>query len=103
MSVKYATLCKDILISLVYKYFGDERATLKHGGRQKWNHISDAYNEIGEGVLERANPITLNAKWRNIIYRAKLMKEPHPLSEPSEIVQQKVLKDRVNKLKLDWS
>ena len=88
-----------MLISLVHKYFGDEPATLKYGGKQKWNYISNTYNELGEGVLERLNATTLNAKWRNIIYRAKLMKEPHPLSKHNNIIDEKILKDKVKELK----
>ena len=100
MSAAHAKLCKDMLISLVHKYFGDEPATLKYGGKQKWNHISNTYNELGGGVLERSNAITLNAKWRNIIYRAKLMKEPHPLSKHDNIVDERMLKEKVTELKL---
>ena len=99
MPAAHAKLCKDILISLVQKYFGEEPATLKYGGKQKWSYISNAYNEIGEGVLERSNAITLNAKWRNIIYRAKIMKEPHPLSKHNNILDEKILKEKVKELK----
>ena len=94
-------MCKDTLTLLVRRYFGDQAASLKGVGRAKWNHISDAYNEIGEGVFERASGETLNAKWRNILYRGRILKEPHPLSNPKNIPDEKLLKDRINKLKLN--
>ena len=97
----YTKLCKDTLILLVHRLFGDKVASLKNGGRIKWNHISDAYNEMGNGVFERLNGKALNAKWRNILYRARIMKEPHPLSNPKNIINEKILKDRINQLKSD--
>ena len=91
-----------MLTTLVHRHFGDDVPTLKYGGRDKWNHISNAYNEMGKGVFEKANAITLNAKWRNIIYRAKIMKEPHPLgNSKKDIIDEKTLQYRISQLKLN--
>ena len=96
-------LCKDVLISLVYKHFGDEKPSLKNGGKQKWNQIVTEYNALGKDVLEIESPNSLNAKWRNIIYKAKLMKDPYPLSDPCKpIISDNILQDRIKELKSDF-
>ena len=96
-------LCKDVLISLVYKHFGDEKPSLKNGGKQKWNEIAKEYNALVKGALEKESPNSLNAKWRNIIYKAKLMKEPYPLSDPCKpILSDNLLQDRIKELKSDF-
>ena len=93
-------LCKDVLISLVYKYFGKETPTLKNEGKQKWGHISNEYNDLIKGVLEKEKAATLNAKWRNIVYRAKLMKEPHPFKDPRKpLMKDDLLRDRIRQLR----
>ena len=97
----YTKLCKDTLIFLVHRFFGDQVASLKNRGRIKWNQISGAYNEMGSEVFDSLNGEALNAKWRNILYRARIMKEPHPLSNTKNIINEKTLKDRINQLKSD--
>ena len=93
-------LCKALIITLVHKHFKDEKPSLKNGGKLKWNLISDEYNEIVKSALEKETPNTLNAKWRNIVYRAKIMKDPYPLNDPSKpIISIKILQDRINQLK----
>ena len=97
------TLCKNLLVSLVDKHFGDEKPSLKNGGKLKWNQICKEYNEIGYGALEKENANTLNAKWRNIVYRAKLMKDPHPLNDPSKpIISIKILQEHIDQLKSNF-
>ena len=96
-------LCKNVLVCLVDKYFGDDKPSLKNGGKLKWNQICKEYNEIGNGALEKENPNTLYAKWRNIVYRAKLMKDPHPLNDPSKpIISLKILKERIDLMKSNF-
>ena len=96
-------LCKSVLVCLVDKHFGDEKPSLKNGGKLKWNQICKEYNEIGNGALEKENPNTLYAKWRNIVYKAKLMKDPHPLNDPSKpIISLKILKERIDLIKCNF-
>ena len=90
---------RDVLISLVHTYFGDGTATLKGSGREKWKDICKAYNEIGKHVFENMSAVKLNSKWRNIVYRAKLMKEPHPLDNPKHIIDLNILKEKINQTK----
>ena len=98
-SSETAKLGRDVLISLVHTYFGDGTATLKGSGREKWKDICKAYNEIGKDVFENMNAVRLNSKWRNIVYRAKLMKEPHPLDNPKHIIDLNILKEKINQTK----
>ena len=98
-SSETAKLGRDVLISLVHTYFGDGTATLKGSGREKWKDICKAYNEIGKDVFENMSAVKLNSKWRNIVYRAKLMKEPHPLDNPKQIKDLNILKERINQTK----
>ena len=96
-------LCKNVLVCLVHKHFGDEKPSLKNGGKLKWNQICKEYNEIGNGALEKENPNTLYAKWRNIVYRAKLMKDPHPLNDPSKpIISLEILKKHIDLMKSNF-
>lgn len=98
-SSETAKLGRDVLISLVHTYFGNGTATLKGSGREKWKDICKAYNEIGKDVFENMNAVRLNSKWRNIVYRAKLMKEPHPLDKPKHIIDLNILKEKINQTK----
>ena len=98
-SSETAKLGRDVLISLVHTYFGDGTATLKGSGREKWKDICKAYNEIGKDVFENMSAVKLNSKWRNIVYRAKLMKEPHPLDKPKHIIDLNILKEKINQTK----
>ena len=99
-SSETAKLGRDVLISLVHTYFGDvTTATLKGSGREKWKDICKAYNEIGKDVFENMSAVKLNSKWRNIVYRAKLMKEPHPLNKPKHIIDLNILKEKINQTK----
>ena len=69
-------------------------------GREKWKNISESYNKLGEGVFESLNEDELNAKWRNILYRARILKQPDPIGDHKSLKDETELNYRIEQMKL---